>query len=94
MEAVAKSEIFFLITSISVVVLTILLVWALVYVLRVLRDVKDISNTVKSETQAFSEDLRDLRTNIRSQGFAFRHVKKFFTSARDRKKGRTSETNS
>lgn len=83
-----KADIFFFITSVSVVTLTILLAWVLVYIIGVLRDLKDVSRTVKKETKNIADDISELRSDIKAQGFGFRHFTKFIGKMKNRKKGR------
>lgn len=67
MQALVKSDIFFFITSIAVVVLTIVLAVAAVYVIRILRDVKDLSGKAKDEGEKIIEDMRSVRENMKGK---------------------------
>jgi hypothetical protein len=67
MESILKSDIFFFITSVAVVFLALIFALILVYALRILRDVKQISTIAKDQAQKFSGDLDDLRMKIREQ---------------------------
>ncbi|PIR37971.1 MAG: hypothetical protein COV34_02695 [Candidatus Zambryskibacteria bacterium CG10_big_fil_rev_8_21_14_0_10_42_12] len=61
MEAVAKSDLFFMITSVVVVLVGALLLTALVYVVRVIRDVRKITHVVRDEAELIKEDIDDFR---------------------------------
>ena len=67
MEAVLKSEVFFFITSTAVVVLSVVLLVALYYLIKILRDVKDISHTVKRESELISSDVDAVRRSIKKK---------------------------
>lgn len=66
MESVLKSDVFFFITSLSVIVLTIGLVVILVYVIRILRNVDDVSETIKEESVHIREDLHEMRRGAKA----------------------------
>lgn len=68
MESLLKSDIFFFITSIVVIAIGIGIVVAFFYIIRILRDVKDVSKTVKQGTEEMAQDLSLLRTKVKSEG--------------------------
>ncbi len=68
MEAVLKSEVFFFITGTAVVVLSVVLLVALYYLIKILRDVKEISRTVKRESELIASDVDAVRRSIKKKG--------------------------
>jgi hypothetical protein len=76
MGTLLQADIFFFITSVATVAVSIVFVIALVYTVRILRDVKDISGTVKHESDLVAKDLGELRNDIKSKG---RGLKAFFS---------------
>jgi hypothetical protein len=88
MEQLIHADIFFFITSISVVIVTILVVIASVYVIRILRDVGDVSRRIKEEAEEIEEDIDALRMAVKTEGFKLRHLISFFFSLADRGKRR------
>lgn len=70
MSSLAKSDIFFFITSLVVIIIGIGVTWAFFYIINILRDVKDVSRTVKEETKEIVEDISELRTNVKKGSFA------------------------
>ena len=68
MDTLLKADIFFVITSIAVVLLTIGGVVALVYVIKILREVKSITELLRREGEHLSEDVEELRTQVRNKG--------------------------
>lgn len=76
MNSLIHADIFFLITSVAVVILGIIIAIGLVYLVRILRNVRDISEDVKHisgnakvESDHLAEDVADLRANVRHRGF-------------------------
>lgn len=68
MEAVLKSDVFFFITSASIIILSIVLLVALYYLIKILRDVKEISHTVKKESELIVKDVDAVRRSIKKKG--------------------------
>ena len=66
MTTLFKADIFFFITSAVVIALGIGLVIVLIYLIRILRNVKDISETVKEESAAVAGDISHLRSTVKS----------------------------
>jgi hypothetical protein len=72
MESILKSDIFFFITSMSVVVLTLFLLVALFYFIKIMRNFYKISEILKNYTEKTENDLRDLGQHVRqSKLFTF-----------------------
>lgn len=86
MEDILKQDIFFFITTVSVVVLTILLVIAAVYIIKIVKDIKFITRKAKDESELLSEDLKELRQNVRTEGAKMKHFAKFLTNIYKRHK--------
>jgi len=79
-----QADIFFFITSVATIAISIVFVIALVYTVRILRDVKDISGTVKHESSLVAKDLGELRDDIKSKGKGMRAFFSFFGKLRKR----------
>lgn len=72
MESILKSDIFFFITSISVVVLTLFSLVALFYFIKILRNFYKISNILKKYTEDTTNELGNIGQHIRqSKLFTF-----------------------
>ena len=84
MNTLIHADIFFFITAISVVILTVGLGVALFYVIRILKNVNQISATVKEESDNIKEDIGILRKEIREEGFKMGYVFRFFKKLFDR----------
>lgn len=70
MEEILKANIFFFITSVAVILLSIGIIIAVLYLVRILRDVKHISEIARTQSDLIADDIRDLRTNMRSGNVA------------------------
>ncbi|HUC01744.1 MAG TPA: hypothetical protein VMA75_02465 [Candidatus Paceibacterota bacterium] len=92
MDTLIHADIFFFVTTIVVVIVGIALTIALIYLAKVLSDIKDITRQVKEETVLFRNDIKDLRGDIKKEGFRMERfmifIKNLFkkTSARSKKK--------
>ncbi len=84
-----KSDIFFFITSIAVGILTILLTIAIVYIVKIIRDVKYISSKAKIQADNISEDLNRIRENLKTQSSTakslFNFISKFVKNKKSTK---------
>lgn len=69
MATLIHADIFFFVTTIVVVIVGIALTIALIYLAKVLSDVKDITKQVKEETILFRQDIGELRGDIKKEGF-------------------------
>ena len=66
MESIIKSDIFFFITSISVIIITIVLLVAGFYFIKMLRNFYKISTILKNYTEDTEGELRDMGYHIRN----------------------------
>ena len=90
MTTLIHADIFFFVTTIVVVIVGIALTIALIYLAKVLSDVKDITKEVKEETILFREDIGELRGDIKKEGFRIERllmfVKNLFKKTKPRSK--------
>lgn len=61
-----KADIFFFITSISVLALTLGLFIIIFYLIRILNDVKHVSKSIREKSDVILEDVDRLRESIKS----------------------------
>ena len=95
------ADIFFFISTIALVLIAAGIVWALVYVIRILKNVSDISDKAKAEWTGIVEDAQKLRGVLREEGMKWRHViglvRAFFTresaTAAKKQKAKKAEFN-
>lgn len=81
-----QADIFFFITSISVILLTLLLAVIFYYVIKILKDIKHISRIASEESEIISDELSDLRRNIKKEGAKIKHLSNFFTKVHKKSK--------
>lgn len=74
MDEFLKMDIFFVVTTIAVVVMTVLGTLVLIRVLRILKNVEDISLMVEEEGQKFREDIARVRSSVREEGLRAKHL--------------------
>lgn len=80
MTEFAKMDMFFFVTTIAVVLITIVLVISAVYIIRILNDIKYISQKAKTETDHLAADIQQLRENVKEEGAKLKTFSKFFTA--------------
>ncbi len=81
-----KQDIFFFITTIAVGILTILIAILIIYIIKISKDVKYISHKAKNEADLISQDLSELRDNIKEKGSHLKHFISFFNNLSKKKK--------
>jgi hypothetical protein len=74
MEAIAKSDIFFVIASVGTVLFIVVVAVIGAYAVKIARDVKHISGRVREEADAVSDDIASLRERIRDEGSGMRRI--------------------
>lgn len=68
METLVKSDVFFFITSIAVVLFTIIGLVAAFYLIKISRNISEITERAKEQAGKISDDIDDLRVNIKKEG--------------------------
>ncbi|MDQ3018640.1 MAG: hypothetical protein M3Q64_02105 [bacterium] len=63
-------DIFFILTGIAVIIITIMLAVGLIYVIMFLRTIKQVALTAQRATEIVSEDIADLRDTIKERGMS------------------------
>jgi hypothetical protein len=86
MTEFAKMDVFFFVTTIAVVLLALLLAILIIYIIKISRDVKYISQKAKSEADLISQDLSELRENVRDKGAKLKYFASFFNNLGKKKK--------
>ena len=66
MESILKSDIFFFITSVSVIAITIVLLVASFYFIKMIRNFYKISEILKNYTEDTNNEIRDIGSHIRN----------------------------
>ncbi len=64
METLIKADIFFFITSIAVIVLLVISIFAGYYLVQILRNFRDISNKLKKAVDLAEDDMESIHDKI------------------------------
>ncbi len=80
MNEFIKMDIFFFIASVSAILLTVLLIIVLVYLVKILRDLKYISTKARIETEKITEDIESFRQSVKQEGFKIKSIVNFASS--------------
>jgi uncharacterized protein YoxC len=76
METLAKADVFFVITGVAIILVTLFILAVLFYILKILRDVEDITDSVRDEAKNIVEDVSFVRRHTK------KGVKKVINSIR------------
>lgn len=68
MNTLIHADIFFFVTTIAVVVVGLALTVLIIYLIKVFRNVREITDAVREETALLRKDIADLRTEVRARG--------------------------
>jgi predicted Holliday junction resolvase-like endonuclease len=79
-------DVFFFVTTLAVIILTLLLAVLIVYIIKISKDIKYISKKAKSEADLISKDLSDLRDNVKENGAKLKYFWSFFNNLRNKSK--------
>lgn len=85
MNEISLVDIFFIITGSAVVIITIMLAIGLLYVISFIRTIRRVAHTAQRATELVSEDIADLRDNIRERGFSLSSLANFAKALGKRK---------
>ena len=92
MNQLVHADIFFFISSIALVLLTIALLVVLWYLILILRDVRDIADTAKDISGKVGEDFESVRADIKRKmktarsipGFILKFLTRFVSPSKKR----------
>lgn len=85
MESIMNADIFFFITAIAVVILTILIAIIFFYIIQILANFRAISDILRNGTENAEEHIETLGKNLSKNPF----VKMFFKKKNTNKKSKT-----
>jgi len=87
-------DIFFVVTTAFVAVMTILLTLVLIRVLRILKNIEDISLLVEAEGEKLREDIAEVRARVKEEGLRAKHIFDFLALGKSRSRSRKSKKES
>lgn len=77
MSDFAKMDVFFVVTTIAVIVVALMLALALYRILRILRNVEHVSELVSKEGELVRGDIAEMRAAVKQEGFKWSHLARF-----------------
>lgn len=94
MNPIIQANIFFFITSIAVVLISLLVVVLLIYLVLVIKDFRGVSRRVKQETDLIAMDIDSARAHIKEKGASISSVFDFFKDLAGKPKSHTKKKQS
>ncbi len=82
MNDISLVDIFFIITGSAVIIIAILLAIATIYLIAFVRTIRTVAKTAQRATEIVSEDISDLRKNIKENGVSLGAIAKFANNIR------------
>jgi hypothetical protein len=86
-----KSDIFFFITTVVVIVLGILFLWLMIYLITIFKTIREITTRAKTLFNATSDDIDQMRTNIKEKGFSWTNLASMFIGKKKATKKKTDK---
>jgi hypothetical protein len=74
MEEVLQANIFFFITGVAVILATPFIVGILYYLMIIMKNLRDVSEKLKSGSDVIMEDYQSLRERVKSEGSILKRV--------------------
>ena len=90
MDTLIHADVFFFVTTVAVIILTIVFAVTLFYLIAVLRRARDIAEQIKEEATLVRHDIHDARMRVEREGFRLKHVLDFFSSIREERKNKST----
>ena len=80
MQTLIHADIFFFVSTIALVIISISITIALIFVILILKNLRQLSETVNAEAGHIAEDMKDIRAKAHSFSWiiAFQLFRKFF----------------
>jgi uncharacterized protein YoxC len=91
-ESLIHADIFFFISTIALVLISIGIVIATIYVIKILKNIREISDKVNAESTEIVSDVKKLRHALRDEGIKWKHVTDLIRSFFMRKGKKIKET--
>ena len=77
-ESLLKSDVFFFVTTVAVILITLGFVIGLVYLIKILNTLKRISLRAEKTANMVADDIAELRDSIKEKGFSPKRILGFF----------------
>ncbi len=77
MQELVHADIFFFVTSIAVILVGVGICVVLFYLIRILRNIRDITGRVDEGSKLLAEDFGELRSSLKAKGFVWGNLFSF-----------------
>lgn len=67
MESLIHADIFFFVTTIIVIIISVILIVILIYLTKILADIREISRIARNETTDLASDIQEIRGEVRDE---------------------------
>lgn len=91
MDDFVKMDVFFVVSTVAVVLVTVLVSIVLYYLIRILREVARVAGHISQEADALRADIAHLREGVAREGFKFKHALRLITSVVRRRRSKREE---
>ena len=85
MDTFLKMDIFFAVTTVAVIVVSIVLTLVLLRVLSILKKIDDVTALVREEGEQLREDFAGVRERVQMEGLRIGHLFGFLSGMKKRK---------
>lgn len=93
MQELARADIFFLISTLAVVLVTAGLIGVFYYLIRILKNVHEISERAKKVSEEMETDIESLRSGVKSGAHWFTSLLTMFLPSKGSVKSKTKKKN-
>ncbi len=80
MESILKADIFFVISTMLSIIIGLIIIIILLYIWRIIRNVKKVSDDMKKTIHGFSSDADAVRMKVKNDGLPLGKIFSFFNS--------------
>lgn len=92
MDSLLKADIFFVVATVAVCAVSVIAIWVMAHLMKIVRNVEDISDTVKKETKKFSQDVDGVREHVKQNGAVPRFLMRWIGRAGGTRPERTRKS--
>ncbi|MEK7180344.1 MAG: hypothetical protein AAB706_02620 [Patescibacteria group bacterium] len=68
MDSIVKSDIFFFVATVALVLVSLIVVIAFIYLIRILSDIYHLSHKIREEGEGMVDDVHSFRMKVKKEG--------------------------
>jgi hypothetical protein len=88
MESLLHADVFFFVTTVAIISVTLVLTAILAYGIGIARNIYRVTSRIREEGDAVIADVRDFRTRVKRDGFRMSKIISFISALRARPAGK------